>query len=105
MIRTWEILDILELLGDQGLKFAQVDAGAFDHIDQDVVCHLKKFVRTMSRIEECPEGSNKRKNIPQRPASKWMDKMQHDVRDWGWLRGWGITELQCLLGTTSLTRG
>jgi hypothetical protein len=41
---TWEFLDILGLLADQGLEFAQVNSGALDDIDQDIVCHLKNFV-------------------------------------------------------------
>jgi hypothetical protein len=80
---TWYALDILVLLGDQGLEFAKVDTRALNDIDQDVVCHLQNFVCRLSRAEECPEGSKVREGVSQRPASKRMDEMQQNTRDRG----------------------
>lgn len=87
---TWKTLNILELLGDYGLKFSQVNSGTLDHIDQDIVCHFENFVRRVPRIEKCPEGSDVRKNVSQRPTPKWVDEVQHNVRDGGRFWGWGL---------------
>ena len=83
MAVTWYTLDILVLLGDQGLEFAKVDTRALNDIDQDVVCHLQNLICRLSRTEECPEGSKVREGVSQCPTSKRMYEMQQNTRDRG----------------------